>query len=288
MAVQQATAFYRRRFRVEPKGILLQLCLIIVAVIQLFPLVWLFLFSFKNNAEIFGGNVLGLPKVWRWENYSSLFTEGRLGLYFINSLIVTFATLALTAILSTMASYALSRMKWKWSKVTLTVFLLGLMIPIHAALLPIFLILKNIGLLNTHLALILPYTGFGMSLAIMITVSFFDGLPRELEESAFIDGSGIYRTFLYIMLPLVAPAIATVSILTYLSAWNELMFAITFVSKEEFKTLTVGIMSMAGQHSTSWGPIGAGLFVSTLPTILLYLLMSSQVERSLTAGAVKG
>jgi len=127
-----------------------------------------------------------------------------------------------------------------------------------------------------------------LSMAIMIVVSFFDGLPRELEESAFIDGSGIYRTFFSIMLPLVTPAIATVAILTYLSAWNELMFAITFVSKEEFKTLTVGIMSMAGQHSTSWGPIGAGLFVSTLPSIVLYLLMGAQVERSLTAGAVKG
>jgi raffinose/stachyose/melibiose transport system permease protein len=288
MPALQTVAYDRKKIRVEPGTLLLQLCLIIVAMIQLFPLVWLFLFSFKNNAELFGGNVLGLPKVWRWENYTSLFKAGKLGLYFFNSLAVTFVTIALTAFLATMASYALSRMKWKWSKLTFTVFLLGLMIPIHAALLPIFLILKNIGLLNTHLALILPYTGFGLSMAIMIVVSFFDGLPRELEESAFIDGSGIYRTFFSIMLPLVTPAIATVAILTYLSAWNELMFAITFVSKEEFKTLTVGIMSMAGQHSTSWGPIGAGLFVSTLPSIVLYLLMGAQVERSLTAGAVKG
>src|SRR5690606_24545813 len=168
------------------------------------------------------------------------------------------------------------------------IFLIGLMIPIHASLLPIFLVLKNMGLLNSHLSLILPYTGFGMSLAIVVITNFFNALPRELEESAFIDGSGIYRTFARIMMPLVMPAIVTISIFTYLTAWNELMFAITFISNEDLKTLTVGIMSMAGQYSTEWGPIGAGLFLATLPSIVLYMLMSTQVERSLTAGAVKG
>ncbi|OCT10750.1 sugar ABC transporter permease [Paenibacillus pectinilyticus] len=288
MTVQQAKNASRRKSGIRISTLIMQFFLIVFAIIQLFPLVWLFLFSLKDNADIFSGNVIGFPKVWHWENYSSLFAGGKLSLYFINSLIVTFATMLLTAILATMAAYSLSRMKWKLSKVTLTVFMIGLMIPIHAALLPVFLILKTTGLLDTRLALILPYTGFGLSLAIIVIVNFFVTLPRELEESAFIDGSGIYRTFASIMMPLVAPAIATVSIFTYLSSWNELMFAITFISSDNLKTLTVGIMSLSGQHATSWGPIGAGLFVSTLPTIILYLLMSSQVERSLTVGAVKG
>ncbi|WP_337101167.1 carbohydrate ABC transporter permease [Paenibacillus sp. YIM B09110] len=288
MTTHSASIAPHRQRGIRIGSLLLQMLLILFAIIQIFPLIWLFLFSLKDNAEIFSGNVIGLPNVWHWENYESLFTGGKLGLYFINSLVVTFVTIVLTVILATMAAYSLSRLKWKLSKVMNTVFMIGLMIPIHAALLPIFLILKNAGLLNSHLALILPYTGFGLSLAIVVLVNFFNTLPKELEESAFIDGSGIYRTFAQIMVPLVAPAVATVSIFTYLSAWNELMFAITFVSSDHIKTLTVGIMSMAGQYSTSWGPIGAGLFVATLPTIVLYLAMSTQVERSLTAGAVKG
>ncbi|WP_019635672.1 carbohydrate ABC transporter permease [Paenibacillus fonticola] len=270
------------------KKSLTQLGLIAVAAVQLFPIVWLLLFSLKDNSEIFSGNIIGLPKVWRWENYSQVFANGKLGLYLFNSIVVTFVTIALTSIFAAMASYAISRMRWKLSKLMLTIFLLGLMIPIHASLLPVFLILKNLSLLNTHLALILPYTAFGLSLAIFVLANFFDTVPKDLEESAFIDGSGIYRTFLKIMLPLVQPAIATVAIFTYLSSWNELMFAITFINKEEIKTLTVGIMSMVGQYSTAWGPIGAGLFIATLPTILIYVLLNTQVEKSLTAGAVKG
>ena len=115
-----------------------------------------------------------------------------------------------------------------------------------------------------------------------------ESLPRELEEAAAIDGCGIYQMFFRIILPLIRPAIATVSIFTFISAWNELMFAVTFINKAEYKTLTVGIMSMVGAYTTKWGEIGAGLMIATIPTVIMYLLLSKQVQQSLVAGAVKG
>lgn len=258
------------------------------AFIQLYPLIWLVLFSFKDNLEIMGGNIVGLPHRLLWQNYSQAFVSGKVGLYFVNSLIVTVVTIVVSDIFSSMAAYAITRMKWGLSQMVLNIFLLGLMIPIHAALLPLFIILRDLKLLNSYWALIIPYIAFAMPMAIFIFSGFLQTIPRELEESACLDGCNIYQIFYKIIIPLIRPAIATVSIFTYLSAWNELMFAVAFISKQEFKTLTVGIISLAGQYTTEWGPIGAGLVIATLPTIVAYILMSSQMQKSLTAGALKG
>jgi raffinose/stachyose/melibiose transport system permease protein len=187
-----------------------------------------------------------------------------------------------------MASYAIARMKWKLSNITLTIFLLGIMIPIHSALLPLFIILNKTKLINTPLALIIPYIAYALPMCIFVCVGFLRSIPKEMEESAFLDGCSIYRAFVSIILPLIKPAVATVSIFTYLQAWNELMFATTFIDDAKYKTLPVGIMSMSGQYSTEWGPIGAGLVIATIPTIIIYVLMSNQVQASLTNGAVKG
>jgi raffinose/stachyose/melibiose transport system permease protein len=267
---------------------LIEIILAIFAIIQLYPLVWLISFSLKDNSEIFGGNVIGFPRSFLWRNYQQALVNAKVWLYFLNSTIVTVSTIIITIILSSMVAYAIARMKWKLSKVTLIVLLMGLMIPVHAALLPIFIILKNVKLLNSYWALIIPYVGFAMPMAVYILINFFNSVPRAMEESACLDGCNIYETFARIMLPLVRPAIATVSIFTYLSAWNELMFAVTFISKQQFKTLTVGVMSMVGQYSTNWGPIGAGLVIATFPTVIIYIFMSNQVQKSLTAGAIKG
>lgn len=269
-------------------SILKSIFLALFGLIQLYPLVWLVLFSLKNNDEIFGGNVVGLPRKFLWQNYEQAIVKGYVGTYFINSVIVTFSSILLVAILASMVAYAITRMKWRLSKTVLVIFLLGLMIPIHAALLPLFNILSSLKLLNTYAALIIPYVGFGLPMAIFILTSFLKSLPRELEEAACLDGCNIYKTFFKIILPLLVPALATISIFVYLASWNELMFAATFISKREFRTLTVGIMAMSGQFVTEWGPIGAGLVVASFPTIIIYLILSKQVQRSLVAGAVKG
>lgn len=258
------------------------------AVIQVYPLFWLILFSFKNNSEIFGGNVLGFPQVWRISNYFTVFTSGNVGVYFLNSVIVTAVTIAVSSVLLATSAYAIVRMHWKLSSIFLTYILLGLMVPIHATLLPLFVILRGFQLLNTYFSLIVPYIAFALPVGIFIISGFLKSIPRELEESACLDGCNIYQIFYHIILPLLRPALATVAIFTFLSSWNELMFANTFISSDNLKTLTVGIMSLAGQHATDWGAIGAGLVIATVPTIVIYILLSEQVQKSLIVGAVKG
>ncbi len=268
--------------------VLLQLALVLYSVIQIYPLIWLALFSLKDNSEIFGGNIAGLPQSPRWDNYVNALTQGNVFQYFLNSVLVTLVTILLVIVLSSMTAYAITRMHWKLSKVTLTVIMLGMMIPVHAALLPLFQVLSGMSLLNSYWSLILPYVAFGVPMAMFILTGFMEGIPYEMEEAAAIDGCSIYRLFFSIILPLLRPAIATVAIFTYMSSWNELMFAVTFISKAEFRTLTVGIMSMVGGYVTQWGPIGAGLMVATIPTIILYVSLSGQVQKSMVAGAVKG
>ena len=166
--------------------------------------------------------------------------------------------------------------------------LLGMMVPIHAVLLPLFIVLSRLKMLNSYWALIIPYVAFGLPMAVYLFTSFMVSIPKEMEEAAAIDRCGIFKMCGYVILPLIRPAIATVSIFTFISSWNELMFAVTFISKQEYKTLTVGIMSMVGAYTTKWGEIGAGLVIATIPTIIIYLLLSDQVQNSLVAGAVKG
>lgn len=267
---------------------LLYIFLVVWAVVQIFPLYWLVTFSLKNNEEIFGGNLIGLPGKFLWSNYQKALVNANVGVYFMNSIIITGITIFVTVLVSLMASYALVRMKWKLKGATLLLFMAGLMIPIHAALLPVFLILRKIKLLDTYWALILPYIAFAIPMAILILTSFMRSIPREIEEAACIDGCSIYRIFFSIIVPILRPAISTISIFTFLQAWNELMFATVFINKQAYKPLTVGIQSMAGKYSTEWGPIGAALVIATIPTVVIYLLMSSQVHKSLTTGAVKG
>lgn len=258
------------------------------ALVNLFPLYWMFTFSLKSNDEIFGENIIGLPKEWIWSNYNEALEAGNMGRYLMNSGIVTFITIALTVICALMATYALSRMEWKGRKLANSVFMLGLTVPIHAAILPVFIILRNLKMTNSYQALIIPYTAFALAMAIMICQSFIENIPRELEEAACIDGCSVFGIFGRIVLPLMKPALSTVGIFTFLQAWNELMFAVIFISDEKYRTLSVGIQALSGSYTTKWGPIGAGLVIATLPTLLLYIFMSKKIQESLMAGAIKG
>lgn len=266
--------------------ILTQLFLLIVAVIQLFPLYWMLTFSLKGNMEIFGGNVIGLPQKWRFDNYTQVLERTNLARNMWNSFVVTGLTILFTLLFSSMLTYAIVRMKWKLSKLVYMIFLIGMMIPIHSVLLPLFLNLDPI--LNSYASLVLPYAAFAMPLAILIQVGVLESLPKELEEAAFIDGASIYKNFFYIILPLLKPALSTVAILTFLSSWNELMLAVTFISDNKYKTITTGVMELIGKYSTQWGPVGAGLVMATIPILILYIALSDNVQKSLAAGAVKG
>lgn len=258
------------------------------AIINLFPLYWMVTFSLKDNSEIFGDNVIGLPKHWIWSNYQAAMTTGNMGRYFLNSFIVTGLTILFTVLLAMMATYALTRLEWKGRKMVNNVFMLGLTVPIHAAILPVFVILRFFKMTNSYQALIIPYVAFALAMAIMVSGSFMANIPEELEEAACIDGCGVFGIFFRIILPLMKPAVSTISIFTFLSAWNELMFAVIFISDSKYRTLSVGIQTLSGSYTTDWGPIGAALVIATLPTIVLYCFMSKKIQQSLMAGAIKG
>lgn len=264
------------------------LILILWTVICIFPLYWMFTFSLKNNKEIFGENVIGLPKNWLFSNYKEAMTVGHMGKYFLNSGIVTTATIVLTVICSLMACYALTRMKWRGREVVNNIFMLGLTVPIHAAILPVFILLRTLKMTNSYQALIVPYTAFALAMAIMIFGSFMSNIPEELEESACLDGCGTFGIFFKIILPLMRPAISTVAIFTFLQAWNELMFAVIFISDSDYRTLPVGIQTLSGSYTTAWGPIGAALVIATFPTLIVYAFISKKIQESLIAGAIKG
>ena len=270
------------------KNVVKYTVLIIWTFVSLFPLYYMLMFSLKDNSEIFGSNVIGLPKHWLWSNYKKALIAGNMGLYFFNSCVVTGLTILFTILFSLMAAYALERMIWKGRKQVNALFMFGLTVPIHAAILPIFIILRKFHMLNSYQSLIVPYVAFALAMAIMICSSFMISIPVELEESACIDGAGIYKIFWVIICPLMKPAFASVAIFTFLQAWNELMFAIIYISDSKYRTLSVGIQSLSGAYTTDWGPIGAGLVIATVPTLIIYVFMSKKIQSSLMAGAIKG
>lgn len=273
-----------KKARIYPVHIIL----VLFAVIQLFPLYFMLTMSLKGNVEIFGQNMMGLPKEWMWENYATALTTGNVAHYFLNSVIVTGFTILICLTCGLMACYALTRMVWKGREKMNSFFMLGLTIPIHASLLPIFLILKEVKMLDSYLALILPYAAFSLSMAILICNGFIANIPRELEESACIDGCNVYQIFGKIILPLMKPAYSTVAIFVFLQAWNELMFAVVFINDSKYRTLTVGIQNLSSAYTTNWGAIAASLVLASFPTILAYCFMSKQVQKSMIAGAIKG
>ncbi len=272
----------------KTKEVLIYIGLIIWMIVNLFPVYWMFTFSLKSNPEIFGDNVIGLPKEWLWSNYTTALNTGNMGLYFMNSAIVAISTILITLCVALMATFALTRLIWKGRKTLNKFFMLGLTIPIHASIVPVYVTLSKLNMLNTYWALIIPYSAFSLAMAILVCVGFMNEIPRELDESACIDGCGVFGVFFRIIVPLMRPAVATVGIYTFLQCWNELMFANVFISKNALRTLPVGVQALSGQYTTEWGPIGAALVLATFPTLLVYIFLSKRIQESFIAGAIKG
>ena len=262
--------------------------LILWLLVNLFPVYWMFTFSLKSNPEIFGENVIGLPKEWLWSNYESALKTGNMPRYFLNSAIVAVATILITLAVALMATFALTRLIWKRRRTLNKFFMLGLTIPIHASIVPVYVTLSRLHLLNTYWALIIPYSAFSLSMAILVCTGFMNEIPRDLDESACIDGCSVWGIFFKIICPMMKPAVATVGIYTFLQCWNELMFANIFISKSALRTLPVGVQALSGQYTTEWGPIGAALVLATFPTLFIYIFLSKKIQESFIAGAIKG
>ncbi|MCL1981952.1 MAG: carbohydrate ABC transporter permease [Clostridiales bacterium] len=274
----------------RPKTIIAVTGLVLFAIVQLYPLYWLVMFSLKSNADILmSDNILGWPAVFQWQNYATVFSHSTIPRYLINSAIYTGATVFVVGILTAMAAYAIARMKWKISGFVLMFFVVGIMIPPHAALLPLYQVLEATHLRNVpYVGLIIVYVAFAIPMSTMILVSFFKAIPRELEEAALIDGCGIFGLFWRIMIPLIMPALATASIFTVMGTWNDLLLVQTYVDVNDLKTITVGVLDFVGVHARKLGFIGAGLVTATVPVIFIYMLFSEKIQKSLLEGAIKG
>lgn len=268
-------------------NILIYVFLILLSVIYLLPLLWMLLVSFKTNEEIFR-SPFGMPEVIQLGNYIFAWTAGRLGIATLNSTIVCVTSLFLSILIGAMASFAIGRMKWKLSGLTMTYFLMGMMIPIHCILIPLFKTFSNMGLYNSLTGLILPYVTMSLPTAIFILTGFFSSMPNELFEAACIDGCSIYKTFWTIALPLAKTGIFVTGLMTFVANWNELLLAMVFISDDTKKTLPVSLSKFVGPYNTNYVQMFAAIMIAILPTIIVYCCFSNQIVDGLTAGAVKG
>ncbi|OAB27023.1 sugar ABC transporter permease [Paenibacillus macquariensis subsp. defensor] len=268
--------------------IVLYAVLVIVAAFQLFPLVWLLLFSLKNNQEVFNLPPMSIPMQPRWENYVKVWNAGNIDVYFFNSVWITIVSTLFTVILASLVTYAITRMKWRGSSLVLGLFMVAMMIPVHSTLIPLFSLFNKIGLTDNPLSLILSYVAFNMPITIMILLGFYYALPKEVEEAAVVDGCSVNRMFFQIVLPMTGSVIATTAIINMINNWNEFIFVNTFISSDHLKTLTVGIQNFIGQYTTDWGAIGATLMISIMPIMIMFLFLSDRIVEGMAAGSVKG
>jgi len=264
-----------------------QAVLLLNAFLVLAPMVIMGLSAFKSTREIFQ-NPFGLPGVWRWENFARVWVEAKFALYFRNSILVTMASIIIILILGAMAGYALGRFRFGGSDLLYLYFLSGLMLPIRLGIIPLFILMRNLHLLDTLWALILTYAASGLPSAVFILTGFFRTLPADLDSAARIDGAGEWLIFQRIMVPLVRPALVIVAVYNLIPIWNDFFFPLVFIQTDRLKTLPLGMTTFFGQYSTDWGALFAGLTLAALPVVTLYALLSQQFIRGLTAGAVKG
>ena len=267
--------------------IIIYIFLVLMAVLYLAPLLWVFNVSFKTNAEIFTAP-FALPKAPTLENFTFAWTAGKLGIATLNSLIVCVVTLLLSMIIGSMAAFGIARLRWKLSKLALTYFLIGMMIPVHCVLIPLFTRFAKIGLSNSLMGLVLPYLTFALPITIFIMVGFFESMPNELIESACIDGATIYQIFFKVCLPLGKTGLFVTGLMTFVGNWNELLLAMVFISDDMKKTLPVSLSKFVGPYNTNYSQMFAAIIIAIVPTIIVYCAFSNQIVDGLTAGAVKG
>ncbi|MEU2250930.1 carbohydrate ABC transporter permease [Streptomyces sp. NPDC019224] len=266
-----------------------RLAVTLLLVIEVYPLLWMFLTSLKSNSDYLDNSTWSLPTTWEWGNYADAWTTGNIGLYIRNSLLAVVPALLLILLLGTAAGFALQVMVWKGRSLTLLVFLAGMMVPPQMILLPLFTVYFQAGLSGTLWPLVLTYTGTGLPLTVFMMATYYRTVPRELFEAATIDGAGILRAFWTISVPLVRNALLTVGLVQFFFIWNDLLIALTFTNSQDLRTIQVGLLNFTGEFgATQYGPLFAAICINVLGTLVIYLFLNQKVMKGLTSGAVKG
>ncbi|MBG9754781.1 carbohydrate ABC transporter permease [Lysinibacillus sphaericus] len=262
------------------------LVLFTVATISLYPILLMILSSFKKSVDIYK-DPLGFPSSFSLDTYRTLLSKIPFTTYFMNSLFVSIVSVVLIVVVCSLASFYIARFKFSWNHALFFIFLLGMMIPIKLGIVPLFILMRDLGLINSLWSLILMNIATGIPLSMLILTGFFKTIPSELEEAARMDGAGNLRVLWYVVLPLMRPALGTVVIINFIAAWNDFFFPLIFITEKMKRTIPVGMMSLFGEHSADWGSLFAGLTLASLPMILLFFIASKQFMEGLTAGAIK-
>jgi raffinose/stachyose/melibiose transport system permease protein len=270
------------------KDIIFYILLSFFAIIWLIPIFTVFLTALKGTSDFYSGaGLFELPEVLQWSNFKDAWVTGDLGLYMKNGLIVCFVKVPLGIICSSLLAFALTRLKIPHSRAIFIFVLVGMMLPLQSVLIPLNILYSRLGLTNTYLCLILSYIGFGIPLGTLIFRGFFKGIPKELDEAAYIDGCGNTRLFINVILPLAKPAIATVFIIDFLNTWNEFMVQSVLITTDSMKTVPNGLMSFFGEFSVNYGLLNAGVLMTIIPVLIVYLVFQKYFVNGM-AGAVKG
>jgi len=262
--------------------------LMLFAATVVVPLLWVLITSLKSGPEIFG-SPWSLPKHPQWQNYSNAWSEGGIGRYFWNSVVVTVATLLVLLPVGAMAAYVFARFPFRGSKTLFGVFLGGMMFPNFLVIVPLFFLFKDLHMLDTKQGLVIVYVAYSLSFTIFVLTGFFQALPGELAEAAMMDGAGYAKTFWRVMLPLAKPGLLVVAIFNAIGLWNEYSLALVLVSSDDNRTLPLGIanLMMVQHYQSDWGALFAGLVIVMLPVMAVYAVFKDKIHQTMLAGATK-
>ena len=275
--------------RLHMSRMLLRSVIGMLVVVQVYPLVWLLLTSLRDEHDFATGNPFGLPHSFTLDNFSRAFDTGNLGRYILNSLIVTTGADVLIVVCGMMAAYALTVLDFRLSGFVRGLFLLGIIVPVQVALVPLFIDYSKIGLLDTYPSMIIPLAGFSLPMAIYLFSSFYSFIPPETYEAASLDGAGPYRIFTRITLPLSVNTIVTVVMINSIFIWNDFIFANTFVLSENLKTIPLGLQNYIGaMGKTDWTATFAAVCITVTPLLLVFLVLNKAMIYGLESGASKG
>lgn len=268
---------------------LLNVIVALIVIVQVYPLAWLFLTSIRTERDFAGGDPFALPSEVTLDNYVRAFASGNLGLNILNSLIVTLGASLLIVVAGMMAAYALQVLGFRLSGLVRALFLLGIVVPVQIALVPLFIDYSQVGLLDTHLSMIIPLAAFSLPMSVYLFSSFYEYIPREIYEAASLDGAGPYRVFGRITLPLSTNTIITVVLVNSIFIWNDFIFANTFVLSDGLKTIPLGLQNYIGaMGNTDWTATFAAVCVTITPLLLVFLVLNKAMIYGLESGATKG
>ncbi len=261
--------------------------LVVLAGVVLVPILATALNGFKELGDL-QANPFSLPRVWVWQNYWDILAGYRYWQVLGNSLLIAFLTVALTLALSSMAAFTFAHLRFFGDGFLLSYLLLGLLFPAATAILPLFIKIRDLGLLNSYLGVVLPQVAFSLAMGVLLLRNAFKQLPAELLDSAMMDGCGYFRYFFYITLPLSGPILSTVAVISFVGSWNGYLLPLVVLNSESRYPWTLGLMAYQGQYSTSWQLVLAFITLTILPAILMFLMAQRYIVAGLTAGAVKG